>query len=101
MLFRSNLGAIQNDNNNIPITPGTGNLTVTLEGANSVGSSPSVSTVVTMPVDASGTNSKNPWVQFDQNAYRVNTLVLGNSSNADIWLCSATTWQVTQVEDDR
>ena len=96
-----NLGAIHNDNNNIPITPGTGNLTVTIEGANSVGSSPTAKTPVVVPVDANGAAGSDPWAQIDQNAFRVNSIELGNTSNADVWMCSATTWQFTQVEDDR
>lgn len=101
-----NIGAVHSENNEIPITPGTGNVTVTIKGANSVGSEPTdrnggiVS--VTIPVDANGTtNTDNPWAQINQNAFRVNTIELSNSSNADIWMCSATTWQITQVEDDR
>ena len=101
-----NIGAVHSENNEIPITPGPGNVTVTIKGANSVGSEPTdrnggiVS--VTIPVDANGeTNSDNPWAQINQNAFRVNTIELSNTSNADIWMCSATTWQVTQVEDDR
>jgi len=88
-----------------PIDPATstnkGNITVTIEGANSVGSSPTQKTPVTIPVDANGAAGANPWAQIDQNAFRVNTLELSNSSNNDVWMCSATTWQVTQVEDDR
>jgi len=101
-----NIGAVHSENNEIPITPGPGNVTVTIKGANSVGSEPTdrnggiVS--VTIPVDANGeTNSDNPWAQINQNAFRVNTIELSNSSNTDIWMCSATTWQITQVEDDR
>ena len=101
-----NIGAIHNENNEIPIYPATGNVTVTIKGANSVGSVPTdrnggiVS--VTIPVDANGdTNSDNPWAQINQNAFRVNTIELSNSSNSDIWMCSAATWQITQVEDDR
>ena len=96
-----NLGALPNQNNEIPITPGTGNITVTIEGANSVGSSPTQITPVTLPVDADGTSGANPWAQINQNAFRVNTIELSNSSNNSVWMCSATTWQVTQVEDDR
>ena len=96
-----NLGALPNQYNEIPITPGTGNITVTIEGANSVGSSPTTITPVTIPVDADGTSGANPWAQINQNAFRVNTIELSNSSNNSIWMCSATTWQVTQVEDDR
>ena len=73
-----------------------GDVAVTLEVANSVGQTPQLITLV--PVN---TNTNNPWAQFDQNAYRVNTLMLSNTSNLNIWLCSATTWQYTQVEDDR
>ena len=96
-----NLGSVANQSNEIPITPGTGNLTVTIEGANSVGSSPTAKTPVTLPVDANGAAGANPWAQINQNAFRVNTIELSNTSNADIWMCSATTWQITQVEDDR
>jgi len=96
-----NIGAISNQNNEIPLYPSPGNITVTIEGANSVGSEPTAKASVTLAIDADGNNNQNPWAQIDQNAFRVNTLELSNSSNADIWMCSATTWQVTQVEDDR
>ena len=73
-----------------------GAVNVTIEAANSVGQSAQVINSVTLP-----TNTDNPWAQFDQNAYRVNSIVLDNKSNQNIWLCAATTWQYTQVEDDR
>jgi hypothetical protein len=85
----------------IAITPGPGTLTITIEGANSVGSTPTAKTPVTIPVDADGSYNQNPWAQINQNAFRVNTIELGNTSNTNIWMCSATTWQFTQVEDDR
>jgi hypothetical protein len=88
-----------------PIDPATstnkGNITVTIEGANSVGSAPTIITPVTIPVDADGAPGANPWAQINQNAFRVNTLELSNTSNNSVWMCSATTWQITQVEDDR
>lgn len=97
-----NIGAISNQNNEIPITPGTGNVTVTIRGSNSVGSDPIQVSDQTIPVNAIGTTSTNsPWAQFDQNAYRVNSIELGNTSNNSVWLCAATTWQITQTEDDR
>jgi hypothetical protein len=96
-----NIGAIHNQNNEIPIYPALGNITVTIEGANSVGSIPTQKTPVTLAVDANGNNGANPWAQINQNSFRVNSIELSNSSNAHIWMCSATTWQVTQVEDDR
>ena len=87
---------------NIPIIPSPGNITVTIEGSNSVGSEPTAKTPVTIPIDANGNvNTRNPWTQINQNAFRVNTIELGDSSNTNIWMCSATTWQITQVEDDR
>jgi hypothetical protein len=90
------------NNNELPQYPSLGNITVTIEGANSVGSEPTAITPVTIPIDANGgTNAQNPWAQINQNAFRVNTIELSNTSNADIWMCSATTWQITQVEDDR
>jgi len=79
-----------------------GNVTITILGANSVGSTPSAKTPVTIPVDANGaTNSDNPWAQINQNAFRVNSININNTSNSNIWMCSAMSWQITQTEDDR
>jgi hypothetical protein len=96
-----NIGAIHNQNNEIPIYPSPGNVTVTIEGANSVGSEPTAITPVELAIDANGNSGNNPWAQINQNAFRVNSIELSNTSNTDIWMCSATTWQFTQVEDDR
>jgi hypothetical protein len=85
----------------LAVTPGTGNLTITVSGANSVGSAPVAKTPVTIPVNADGTYNLNPWAQINQNAFRVNSIELSNTSNSTVWMCSATTWQFTQVEDDR
>ena len=83
-----------------PVDPATssnvGNVTVLLEGAGSVGAVPSSKPSITMATD-----TENPWCQFDQNAYRVNNIEISNSSNNSVWMCTATTWQFTQVEDDR
>jgi len=102
----NNLGALAFEpDDEIPIDPATstrkGNVTVTIYGANSVGSAPTSTIAVTHPVDANGTNGNNPWYQINQNAFRVNSIQLSNSSDNSIWMCSATTWQITQVEDDR
>ena len=101
-----NLGAVANDNDEIPVYPSPGQITVTVEGANSVGSIASLNggsiVAVALYVDANGTdNAHSPWAQINQNAFRVNALSLSNSSNTDIWMCNATTWQITEVEDDR
>ena len=84
------------DGKGIPVYPSTGNINVTIEGALSVGSSPSYTVPVTMQID-----TNYPWTQINQNESRVSTIELSNTSNANIWMCSAATWQVTQVEDDR
>jgi len=46
-------------------------------------------------------NTDNPWTQIDQNAFRINSIRVNNTSNTTAWLCSATTWQYTQTQDDR
>lgn len=90
------------DDRGLPLnaaTAGTtriGSVTVGVSAANSVGAEPEF--ISSQAVD---TNTQNPWAQINQNAYRVNSLSLSNTSNTNIWLCSATTWQYTQVEDDR
>jgi len=101
-----NLGAAPDSGDDeLPVDPATsthkGNITVTIEGANSLGSAPTVKTPVTIPIDANGSYNLNPWAQINQNAFRVNAIELSNTSNNDIWMCTATTWQITQVEDDR
>jgi len=73
-----------------------GSVDVKLEGANSVGQQPLETTAITMATD-----TDNPWVQISQNAHRVNSIELGNTSTTTIWMCNALTWQYTQTEDDR
>ena len=46
-------------------------------------------------------DTTNPWTQIDQNESRVSTIEIGNTSATDIWMCSAASWQVSKVEDDR
>jgi hypothetical protein len=80
----------------LPLANSTGNITVAVGGSNSVGQPPDFQANVTI---ACNTNS--PWTQIDQNAYRINSIRLNNTSNSTAWLCSATTWQYTQTQDDR
>ena len=84
------------DSHGIESNPGTGNLTVAIEGRNSVGGN---STVISS--DNIAVNTEYPWIQFDQNAFRVTNVDISNSSNVNIWMCNGITWQYTQVEDDR
>ena len=76
--------------------PGVGNVTVTVGGCNSVGSAPTDKTPVVMPI---ATN--NPWAQINQNAFRVNSLEVSNSSTTDTWELAGITWQYTPTEDSR
>ena len=85
----------------LPIVPGAtpsleGSVSVQVEGSNSVGQP-----VQDINSEAMTINTDYPWIQITQNSHRVNSVELGNASNTNIWLCSATTWQYTQVEDDR
>ena len=82
------------DLNGVPTTA-TGNLTVTVGGSNSVGQTPTFKPPVTIAV-----NTDSPWTQINQNAYRINTIELSNTSNVDTWLCSAISAQFTQTQDD-
>ena len=92
-----NLGAIPfTGTNNIPIIPSTGTISIKIEGSESVGSNPSQTTDVVMNLDTT-----DPWCQIDQNSHRVNTIIMENTSNVNVWMTSAITWQYTQTEDDR
>ena len=66
-----------------------------------MGSIPSAKTPVQLAIDANGNAGANPWAQINQNAFRVNSIELSNTSNSHVWICTAATWQITQVEDDR
>ena len=80
----------------LPVAESTGNVTITIGGSNSVGQAPDFKTSIVVPC-----NTDNPWAQIDQNAYRINSIRISNTSNVNTWLCSATTWQYTQTEDAR
>jgi hypothetical protein len=87
--------------NGLPIDPATdtdliGTVGIQVEGANSVGQAPQ--STITHDL---ATDTDNPWVQINQNAFRVNAIELSNTSTENIWMCNATTWQYTQTEDDR
>lgn len=73
-----------------------GSVDFTVEGSESVGQPP-----VSQSYHSIATDTSDPWAQIDQNAHRVNSLQIAHLSNQNIWMCTATTWQYTQVEDDR
>jgi hypothetical protein len=86
--------------NGLPILPGDtaleGTINIQVEGSNSV-----AQPVQDLNSQSLTINTNDPWVQINQNSHRVIALALDNITNSNIWLCSATTWQYTQVEDDR
>lgn len=94
------------NSNNVEIDPAVnpelvGNVSITVEGANSVGQTPQQVTGETISTD-----TDYPWVQISQNAHRVNALEMTtpvdeNATPGTIWMCNAVTWQFTEVEDDR
>jgi hypothetical protein len=86
---------------NLPIDPVEepkliSSVDITVSGSNSVGQSPQATVSQSISTD-----TDYPWVQFNQNAYRVNSFTISASSQDQIWQCSASTWQYTIVEDDR
>lgn len=90
----------------IPINPAVdtgliGDVTVTVQGALSVGQSPQSPQSSGTTTTTLSTDTDNPWIQINQNASRVNSLELSHSSTTDIWICPAVTVQYTQTEDDR
>ena len=69
-----------------------------IEGANSVGQTPMFQTL-----QALSTNTDTPWVQINQNAHRVDSIEFTNDATTPdtVWMCTAVSFQFTEVEDDR
>lgn len=80
----------------LPEIYGTGNVNITVGGADSVDSTPTFKPTETMVID-----TNNPWVQIDQNEYRVITANIGANTATDSWQLTALNWQVTVVQDTR
>lgn len=80
----------------LPEIYGTGNIQITLGGANSVGSDP-----VFKPTETLDIVTENPWIQVDQNEYRVNTLKVESNSSVNSWQMTAANWQITVVQETR
>ena len=79
----------------LPIT-GVGNITIAIGGSDSAGSVNTFTPSTALPISTS-----NPWVQANQNAYRVYSISLNNVSSTDTWQATAVSWQFTATEDDR
>lgn len=77
-------------------TTSTGNITITVGGADSVGQAATFKPAVTIDIDTA-----NPWCQINQNVYRVNTIKISNTSSSEAWICPGITWQLTATQDSR
>ena len=82
-------------NTGLPTTS-TGNVTITIGGAGSVGAAPTFAPAVTIPID-----TDNPWTQINQNVNRVNTIEISNTSSTVRWLVTAVNWQFKVTQDSR
>ena len=80
----------------LPEITGTGNVDVTIGGALSVGQTPTFKPTVEFDIDGDS-----PWVQIDQNDFRVNSIKVEQSSTTDAWQMTAINWQITITEDAR
>ena len=79
------------------VTTSTGNTTIEVGGADSVGQVSTFKPAVTMPIDTS-----NPWIQVNQNAFRVNAVrIESTTSNTTGTISTGVTWQFTPTQDAR
>lgn len=75
---------------------GTGNIDITVGGADAVGDSATYKTTVTMPIV-----TNNPWVQISQNEARITSIQVSANSAVNTWQMTAANWQITKVQDTR
>lgn len=75
-------------------TTSTGNVSISVGGADSVGEPITFKNTVVFDIATA-----NPWIQVTQNVFRVNSIKIEHSSTTDSWYCSAVTWQVAQTQD--
>lgn len=75
---------------------GTGNIDITVGGADAVGDSAAYKTTVSMPIV-----TNNPWVQISQNEARITSIQVSANSAVDTWQMTAANWQITKVQDTR
>lgn len=80
----------------LPEVVGTGNVTITVGGADSVGANVTYKPAVDFQI-----NTDSPWCQIDQNDSRVVSVKMSSTSAIDSWEATALNWQVTIIEDSR
>jgi hypothetical protein len=80
----------------LPEITGTGTVNITVGGADSVGATPTFKPTVQFTID-----TQDPWIQVNQNNFRVNTIRVAHTSNVTTWQMTAASWQIQIVEDSR
>jgi len=75
---------------------GTGNITVAVGGADSVGQTPAFKPNVELTI-----NTDNPWIQVNQNDVRVTSVKFSSNNATDNWQITQAEWQITVVEETR
>jgi len=71
-------------------------INIDVGGSNSTGQTPSLLGNVTMAI-----NTNNPWTQFKQNAFRLNTIEVNTTTTDSQWAMTAVNWQFTPTQDQR
>jgi hypothetical protein len=77
-------------------TAGSGNIVVSVGGANSVGQTPTFKANVDMVID-----TNYPWAQINQNDRRITSVIFSSNSNVHSWHLTQADWQISIIEDDR
>jgi len=69
---------------------------INIGGSNSTGQTPTLLGNVSMTI-----NTSTPWTQFNQNAFRLNTVEINSTSSDSQWAMTALNWQFTPTQDAR
>lgn len=78
----------------LPEIAGSGNINITIGGANSTAQAPSYAETQTTGID-----TDTPWVNIQQNDVRTVSVKVESNDATDAWNLTALNWQATVVED--
>jgi hypothetical protein len=78
----------------LPEISGTGNVDITLGGANSTAQAPTYGQTGTVAIV-----TDNPWVTTQQNAVRTVSIKVQSNDATNTWNMTAMNWQASVVED--
>ena len=78
----------------LPEISGTGNINITVGGANSTAQTPTYG-----ETGATAISTDNPWVTTQQNTVRTVAVKFGSNDATDTWNMTALNWQATVTED--